>query len=78
MNISLTEEMHSFIIERVHAGCHSSASEYIRSLVRRDRMDHNERVSKIATLPPPRRANDYMVEINEGDSRLRPYVVDEQ
>ena len=58
MNISLSEEMHSFVLERVRAGCHSSASEYIRSLIRRDRSSIRERDLETPTPRPIRRAND--------------------
>jgi Arc/MetJ-type ribon-helix-helix transcriptional regulator len=57
MNISLSEEMYSLILERANAGCHSTVSEYIRSLVRRDLFEH--RGLRQRKTAPPRRANDY-------------------
>jgi antitoxin ParD1/3/4 len=36
MNISLTEDLKSFVDARIKARSYSSASEYIRDLVRRD------------------------------------------
>lgn len=57
MNISVSEEMYSLILDRTRSGCHSTVSEYIRSLVRRDLFEHRgRRRQKAAT---PRRANDY-------------------
>jgi Arc/MetJ-type ribon-helix-helix transcriptional regulator len=59
MNISLSEEMYSLILERANAGCHSTVSEYIRSLVRRDLFEHRGRRATQRKSAPPRRANDY-------------------
>ena len=58
MNISVTDEMHRFILARTRAGRHSSVSEYIRSLVRGD--GHGS--LDLSPKPPgrPRRANDYL------------------
>lgn len=39
MNISVSDEMHRIILHRVRTGGHSTVSEYIRSLVRRDRQE---------------------------------------
>ncbi len=58
MNISVTEDMYRQIREGVRAGFHSSVSEYIRALVRRDRNAAVEREQ-----PQPyslRPANDYL------------------
>jgi Arc/MetJ-type ribon-helix-helix transcriptional regulator len=57
MNISLSEELYSFVLQRVDAGCYGSASEYIRTLLRRDR---EGRVDRPAAFPAPRPANDYL------------------
>ena len=57
MNISVSDEMHRFILARVRAGGHSTVSEYIRSLVRRD--GHAVPNLPPAKYEPPRRANDY-------------------
>lgn len=43
MNISVSEEMYSLILDRTRSGCHSTVSEYIRSLVRRDIFEHRGR-----------------------------------
>ncbi len=65
MNISLSEEMHSFILERVRAEYHSSASEYIRSLIRRERSNLGAEQSP-AVLPPPRTANEVLAGLERG------------
>ena len=57
MNISVTDEMHRFILARTRAGRHSSVSEYIRSLVRGD--GHDPLDLSPGPPNPPRRANDY-------------------
>ncbi|HTK38872.1 MAG TPA: type II toxin-antitoxin system ParD family antitoxin [Pyrinomonadaceae bacterium] len=58
MNISVSEKMHSFILDRTSAGCYGSASEYIRSLVRRDRTEQQDRLSGHKNYAAPRKAND--------------------
>jgi antitoxin ParD1/3/4 len=40
MNISLPDPMKEFVEERVSAGAYSSASEYVRELVRADQKRH--------------------------------------
>jgi len=40
MNISLPDPMKQFVEERVSAGAYSSASEYVRELVRADQKRH--------------------------------------
>jgi antitoxin ParD1/3/4 len=40
MNISLPEPMKEYVEERVSAGAYSSASEYVRELVRADQKRH--------------------------------------
>ncbi len=36
MNVSLTDELRSYVDEQVEDGRHGSASEYVRALIRRD------------------------------------------
>lgn len=57
MNISLTDDLHRYVLERVEAGSYGSASEYIRTLLRRDK---GERVELKTRAAHPRRANDYL------------------
>ena len=40
MNISLPDPMKQYVEERVSAGAYSSASEYVRELVRADQKRH--------------------------------------
>jgi antitoxin ParD1/3/4 len=40
MNISLPDPMKQFVEDRVNAGAYSSASEYVRELVRADQKRH--------------------------------------
>ena len=62
MNISVSEEMYSVIVKNARAGFHSSVSEYIRSLVRRDTRE-SLRSREEVKPPPPRRANDCFVDV---------------
>lgn len=48
MNISLPENMKSFVDEQVQSGGYGTASEYIRELVRRDQKDRAE--ARLETL----------------------------
>lgn len=57
MNISVSDEMHRFILARLRACGHSTVSEYIRSLVRRD--GHAMPGLSPAKYEPPRQVNDY-------------------
>lgn len=62
INISVSEQMHSYILEQAGYG---TVSEYIRSLVRREqqrRADYGQRPT-----PPPGRANDNAVFVNALD-----------
>jgi Arc/MetJ-type ribon-helix-helix transcriptional regulator len=59
MNISVSEEMHRWIREGMRAGFHSSVSEYIRTLVRRDR-NPPEKESTAGSIEDLRTANDYL------------------
>lgn len=56
MNISVPEEMFSYIQERGQSYRFCSASEYIRSLVRSDQMREEEKAGQPS--PAPRRASD--------------------
>jgi antitoxin ParD1/3/4 len=48
MNISLPDPMKEYVEERVSAGAYSSASEYVRELVRADQKRHaKEQLEKI-------------------------------
>lgn len=47
MNVSLPEELKSFVDAEVDAGNYSSTSEYVRELIRRD---HDRRQLKMALL----------------------------
>jgi Arc/MetJ-type ribon-helix-helix transcriptional regulator len=69
MNISVPEDMYSFIRKRGESYCYSSVSEYIRALVRRDQFNENE---KINPSPPPRRANDWFIHDDDYDDELTP------
>jgi Arc/MetJ-type ribon-helix-helix transcriptional regulator len=62
--------MHSAILERVRAGYHSSVSEYIRSLVRRDRFAPDQGSGEKRTYPRLRRANECITEITKPDVEL--------
>ena len=42
LNISLTDEMRSYVDERVSSGRYGNASEYFRDLVRNDQDRHRE------------------------------------
>ena len=42
MNISLPDPMKQYVEERVSAGAYSSASEYVRELVRADQKGHRK------------------------------------
>lgn len=65
MNISVTDEMHGFILARTRAGRHSSVSEYIRSLVRSDSPEPLDLSPRQPS--PPRRANDYFTDLAAAD-----------
>ena len=54
MNISVSEDMYSFIRKRGQSYCYSSVSEYIRSLVRQDQFRDHEK-----SEPSPR-ASEYV------------------
>ena len=56
MNISVSDELLSYIRERGGSGRYDSVSDYIRSLVERDRSDE---IHKTKPYPRPRRANEY-------------------
>lgn len=43
MNVSLPDELRSFVVEQVTAGAYGSTSEYVRSLIRRDQERHRLR-----------------------------------
>lgn len=58
MNISVSEEMYSLILDQANAGCHSTVSEYIRSLVRRDLFERRGRRATKPKPAAPRRANE--------------------
>lgn len=60
MNISVSDEMHRFILARVRACGHSTVSEYIRSLVRRDGLAMPE--TAVPKHVPSRQVNDYFAE----------------
>src|SRR5688572_1151732 len=63
-NERFTSGRHAFLHSRARAGgFHGSVSEYIRSLVRRDRLARVERPR--AADPVPRRANDYLAHLEE-------------
>ncbi|HJS50771.1 MAG TPA: hypothetical protein VJ781_02640 [Pyrinomonadaceae bacterium] len=63
MNISVSEAMYRKIHESVRNGCHSSVSEYIRSLVRRDGPDTLQlRERSYRRL---RKANEFLKPYNE-------------
>jgi Arc/MetJ-type ribon-helix-helix transcriptional regulator len=68
MNISVSEEMYSLILDRAKAGCHSTVSEYIRSLVRRDLFEHRGRRATKPSRPRPRRANEYFTQATVYDA----------
>ena len=65
--ISMSEAMYDVVLERKHAGFHSSVSEYIRSLVRRDARESRKPVSE-PLYARPRRANEYMVDPTDQDA----------
>ena len=65
MNISVTDEMHRFILARTRAGRHRSVSEYIRSLVRGDGHEPLDLSPKQPSRP--RRANDYFSDSDASD-----------
>ena len=64
VNISVSEDMFSVIQNRTRAGYHSSVSEYIRSLVRRDDQE-SIRFKEEESYKPPQKANDAFVPEDE-------------
>ncbi len=69
MNISVSEEMYPLILDRANAGCHSTVSEYIRSLIRRDLFERRGRPATQRKPTAPRRANEYFSQaaVNNAD-----------
>ena len=57
INISVSEEMYSVILDRTRDGYYDSVSEYIRSLVRENQKT-SSRGQAVGTL---KRANDYLL-----------------
>ena len=54
MNISLTEKLKNFVDAKVESGDYSNASEYIRTLIRKEQ-DHTKAIDELQEL------------LNEGD-----------
>ena len=72
MNVSLPDELRSFVDDRVDDGGYGSTSEYVRALIRRDRDRQHLRALLVegAGSPPGPRADDaYFAELR---SRLEP------
>ena len=63
INISVPEEMHAYILKQCGYG--SSVSEYIRSLVRRERQRREDYAARPVTMPT--RANDCIVFVHALD-----------
>ena len=59
ITISVSDEMHRLIQKGTRSGCHSTVSEYIRSLVRRD-VWHEAVIQTEPIYPPLRTANQCM------------------
>ena len=72
MNISLSDELHAFVTERVNAGCYGSASEYIRTLLRRDRSELYEWNVVARPSVRVRRANEYLADLGDGPDKGLP------
>ena len=56
INISVSEEMHSVILDRTRDGCYDSVSEYIRALIRKDKFASMEQEIAASVRP----MNDYI------------------
>lgn len=75
MNVSLPDELRTFVEEQVRAGSYGSTSEYVRELIRRDkdRLKLRELLLDGARSPISRQADaDYFDELrSELDERSR-------
>jgi Arc/MetJ-type ribon-helix-helix transcriptional regulator len=69
MNISVSEEMYSYILKSVREGCHSSVSEYVRSLVRRDRSERLDRSAGREETVTLRRVNEVLADLRKRDNK---------
>ena len=62
INISVSEQMHKYILEQAGYG---TVSEYIRSLIRREQQRRSDYAAR--PMPSPGRANDNAVFVNALD-----------
>lgn len=61
ITISVSEEMHDLIYKGMRSNYHSTVSEYIRSLVRRDHPVESSQKDQL--FPIPQRINDVMKDV---------------
>jgi putative addiction module CopG family antidote len=73
MNISLSDELHEFVTERVAVGSYGSASEYVRTLVRRDRAEHLQGRNAVRPATDVRRANYYLNDAGKDPEMPSPW-----
>jgi len=73
LNVSLPQQLRTWISEQVDVGRYSSASDYLRDLIREDIREHHHEIQRLSNYLKPllETENDQFVSISAGDVKTR-------